>query len=218
MRYVFADCELDTQLFVVRSGTTQHPLRPKTLQVLLYLLEHRDRVVPKQELAERLWPDQFISDTVIENNILAARRAVGDSGRAQRIIQTLYGHGYRFIAPVTTADDREERPRPETLTPPVEEIHPGQTMERADGVQVQGTEGSPAIEAARRQLTVLFCDLVGSTVLSSQVDPEDYADIIGAYHTACAAVIERFEGHIAQYLGDGLLVYFGYPQAHEDDA
>jgi class 3 adenylate cyclase/tetratricopeptide (TPR) repeat protein len=65
---------------------------------------------------------------------------------------------------------------------------------------------------------VLFCDLVGSTFLSHQVDPEDYADIIRAYHVACAAVIERFEGHIAQYLGDGLLVYFGYPRAHEDDA
>jgi class 3 adenylate cyclase/tetratricopeptide (TPR) repeat protein len=74
------------------------------------------------------------------------------------------------------------------------------------------------VEATRRRLTVLFCDLVGSTVLAQQVDPEDYADIVRAYHAACAAVIERFEGHIAQYLGDGLLVYFGYPQAHEDDA
>ena len=218
MRYVFADCELDTQLCAVRRGTTQYPLRPKPLQVLLYLLEHRDRVVPKQELAEQLWPGQYISDTVIENSILAARRAVGDSGRAQRIIQTLHGHGYRFIVPVTATDDQEETPQPETLTPPVEEIHPAQMVERVNAAQVQNVTVSPAIEAARRQLTVLFCDLVGSTVLSSQADPEDYADIIGAYHTACAAVIERFEGHIAQYLGDGLLVYFGYPQAHEDDA
>lgn len=218
MRYVFADCELDTQLCVVRSGDTQRPLRPKPLQVLLYLLEHRDRVVPKQELAERLWPDQYISDTVIENSILAARRAVGDSGRAQRIIRTLHGHGYRLIAPVTLIDEQEEASRPEALTSPVEEKPPVPMLAGDGAAQVRSDASSPAIEAARRQLTVLFCDLVGSTELSSQVDPEEYADIIGAYHAACAAVIERYEGHIAQYLGDGLLVYFGYPQTHEDDA
>jgi class 3 adenylate cyclase len=73
-------------------------------------------------------------------------------------------------------------------------------------------------DAERRQLTVLFCDLVASTALASQLDPEDLRDVIRAYQAACAAVIQRFDGHIAQLLGDGLLVYFGYPQAHEDDA
>ena len=76
--------------------------------------------------------------------------------------------------------------------------------------------GSPAAE--RRQLTVLFCDLVGSTALSEQLDPEELRDIVRAYQAVCAEVIHRFDGHIAQYLGDGLLVYFGYPLAHEDDA
>jgi class 3 adenylate cyclase/uncharacterized protein (DUF433 family) len=72
--------------------------------------------------------------------------------------------------------------------------------------------------AERRQLTVLFCDLVDSTVLAGQLDPEDLREVIRAYQAACTTVIEPLEGHIAQYLGDGLLVYFGYPQAHEDDA
>ena len=75
-----------------------------------------------------------------------------------------------------------------------------------------------AAEAERRQLTVLFCDVVDSTVLASQLDPEDLRDVVRAYQQTCAEVIRRFDGHIAQYLGDGLLVYFGYPQAHEDDA
>ena len=78
--------------------------------------------------------------------------------------------------------------------------------------------GASVHEAERRQLTVLFCDLVGSTALAGQLDPEDWREVVRAYQTACAEVIWRFEGHIAQYLGDGLLVYFGYPQAHEDDA
>src|SRR5262249_14407684 len=73
-------------------------------------------------------------------------------------------------------------------------------------------------EAERRHLTVLFCDLVDSTPLVSQLDPEDWRDVVRAYQDTCAKVIARFDGHIAQYLGDGLLVYFGYPRAHEDDA
>ena len=70
----------------------------------------------------------------------------------------------------------------------------------------------------RRQLTVEFIDLVGSTTLSQQLDPEDYHARVVAYQTACQQVIARYEGHIAQYLGDGVLAYFGYPRAHEDDA
>src|SRR5262245_54530782 len=76
----------------------------------------------------------------------------------------------------------------------------------------------PSPDAERRQLTVLFCDVVDSTRLASQLDPEDLRAVVRAYQEACAKVIARYEGHIAQYLGDGLLVYFGYPLAHEDDA
>jgi class 3 adenylate cyclase len=72
--------------------------------------------------------------------------------------------------------------------------------------------------AERRQLTVMFCDLVGSTALSTQLDPEELREVIQAYRETCAAVIRRFEGYLAKYIGDGLLVYFGYPLAHEDDA
>jgi TOMM system kinase/cyclase fusion protein len=73
-------------------------------------------------------------------------------------------------------------------------------------------------DGERRQLTVMFIDLVGSTTLSQQLDPEDYHARVVAYQTACRQVIARYEGHIAQYLGDGVLVYFGYPTAHEEDA
>ena len=73
-------------------------------------------------------------------------------------------------------------------------------------------------DAERRQLTVLFCDLVDSTGLARQLDPEDLREVVRAYQETCAKVIARYDGHIAQYLGDGLLVYFGYPLAHEDDA
>jgi len=75
-----------------------------------------------------------------------------------------------------------------------------------------------AAEAERRQLTVMFCDLVGSTPLSTRLDPEDLREIVGAYHHCVTDTVGRFAGFVAKYMGDGVLVYFGYPEAHEDDA
>ena len=72
--------------------------------------------------------------------------------------------------------------------------------------------------AERRQLTVMFCDLVGSTAIASRLDPEDLREIIGAYHECVAETIGQYDGFVARYMGDGVLVYFGYPHAHEDDA
>src|SRR5262250_436623 len=77
--------------------------------------------------------------------------------------------------------------------------------------------GESAQVGERRQLTVMFCDLVGSTALASRLDPEDLREVIGAYHKCVAETIDRFDGFVAKYLGDGVLAYFGYPQAHEDD-
>jgi class 3 adenylate cyclase len=73
-------------------------------------------------------------------------------------------------------------------------------------------------DAERRQLTVMFCDLVGSTALSTRLDPEDLREVITAFQNRCREAIQRYQGFIARYMGDGMLVYFGYPQAHEDDA
>ena len=76
----------------------------------------------------------------------------------------------------------------------------------------------PHSSAERRQLTVMFCDLVNSTPLASQFDPEEWREVVRAYYETCEKVIARFDGHVGNYLGDGLLVYFGFPRAHEDDA
>ncbi len=75
-----------------------------------------------------------------------------------------------------------------------------------------------APEAERRQLTLMFCDLVGSTALSARLDPEDWRELLQKYQDVSSAAIRRFDGFVAKYQGDGILAYFGYPQAHEDDA
>src|SRR5499427_8329841 len=79
-------------------------------------------------------------------------------------------------------------------------------------------EPKPRDDAERRQLTVMFTDLVGSTALSTKLDPEDLRSVIVAYQKCVAQTVGRFGGFVARYMGDGALVYFGYPQAHEDDA
>src|SRR5271167_885791 len=89
---------------------------------------------------------------------------------------------------------------------------------RAAAVTTAPRDAPAQAEAERRQLTVMFCDLVGSTALSTRHDPEDLRELIGDYHRAVAETVGRFDGFVAKYMGDGVLIYFGYPQAHEDDA
>ncbi|MEM7253686.1 MAG: adenylate/guanylate cyclase domain-containing protein [Pseudomonadota bacterium] len=93
-------------------------------------------------------------------------------------------------------------------------------FQRAINAHVPAVNDSaqPPAHAERRHLTVMFCDLVGSTSLSAKLDPEEYREILVAYHQAAAAPLSQYDGYISRYMGDGLLIYFGYPSAHEDDA
>jgi class 3 adenylate cyclase/predicted ATPase len=139
--------------------------------------------------------DDDTLEALKDDLIYAKRLAVDEEGRV------LVWTGGMSSAPPTAS------PVPLPATP---DVSPAQGEAAAVG---------PATpDAERRQLTVMFCDLVDSTALSSQLDPEDYRDVVRAYQRVCTEVIQRYDGHIAQLLGDGLLVYFGYPQAHEDDA
>ena len=94
----------------------------------------------------------------------------------------------------------------------------GQRLAQAAGASAALTSGGSERAGERRYLTVMFCDLVGSTALSANLDPEDMRRVIQGYQARCLEVITAFDGTVAQYLGDGILAYFGYPAAHEDDA
>jgi class 3 adenylate cyclase len=95
---------------------------------------------------------------------------------------------------------------------------PTRDVARSAPSVISAPTSPPPIDAERRQLTVIFCDLVGSTALSAQLDPEDLREVIAAHHRAVTDVVGNLDGFIAKYMGDGVLIYFGYPQAHEDDA
>jgi class 3 adenylate cyclase len=90
------------------------------------------------------------------------------------------------------------------------------------GAEIYGTaamrESGPANEGERRQLTLMFCDLVGSTELAASADPEEVRDVMRVYQDVCAGMIARYDGYLAKFLGDGVLAYFGYPHAYEDAA
>src|SRR5262245_5570173 len=105
MRYAFANCVLDTQLYTLTRAGTSRPPRPKAFQVLVYLLTHRDPVVSREELCAQVWPGQFISETTLESCIKWTRQAIGDSGQAQQLIATRRGYGYRFIGAVEVCPD-----------------------------------------------------------------------------------------------------------------
>jgi DNA-binding winged helix-turn-helix (wHTH) protein len=98
MRYVFGDYEVDTQRNELRHGGILCPLESQVFQVLVYLVQHRDRVVSKAELLEYLWPQQYISETTLSQRLMLMCKAIDDSGPQQRVITTVPGRGYRFVA------------------------------------------------------------------------------------------------------------------------
>jgi DNA-binding winged helix-turn-helix (wHTH) protein len=114
MLYVFDNYELDPRLYELRCAGTPVPLEPLVFNVLVYLVQHHDRVVTKQDLFEHCWPDQFVGDAAVERCIRAARQAIGDTGKAQRAIRTLHGRGYCFVVPV---EHRLPLPAPVPLLP-----------------------------------------------------------------------------------------------------
>ena len=187
-------------------GATRLSLRKKDFAVLQVLVSCAGQLCAKEALLDSGWPATYVSDTVLKSCISRLRQVLGDAPRAPRYIETVHGRGYRWIAPISEMESPSLGPD----MPPVEAPAASNAPDRSPV--------PTAREAERRQLTVLFCDLVGSTALASQLDLEDYHEVVQAYSETCATVIARYDGHIAQYLGDGLLVYFGYPQAHEDDA
>jgi class 3 adenylate cyclase/predicted ATPase len=137
--------------------------------------------------------------------------------------------GLEQYEPAFRANEIDERVLPRLTTEDLKDLGVGLVGHRRrllDAIAALGartptvtvTPAAARSDAERRQLTVMFCDLVGSTELSARLDPEDLREVIAAYHRTVAEGVAQFDGFVAKYMGDGVLVYFGYPQAHEDDA
>jgi DNA-binding winged helix-turn-helix (wHTH) protein len=99
--YRFDGFELDTSLYELRLDGRRVPLEPRAFDVLLHLITHRDRIVAKEELLDTVWGDRFVTDAAVTTVLRAVRMAIGDAGREQRLIRTVYRRGYQFVGPVT---------------------------------------------------------------------------------------------------------------------
>jgi len=221
--YSFEDFSLDTARRELRRGGALIALQPQVFDLLEYAIRNRERVVSKDDLLAAVWKGRIVSESTLSTRINAARNAIGDSGEEQRLIRTAHGKGIRFVG---TVREEEETVGKLAAILAADVAGYSRLMGQAEAGSANFSEQAKApdagppdpILAERRQLTVMSCNLVDSTALASRLDPEDLHDLIVAYHRAIAAIVTQFEGFVAKHLGDGILIYFGYPCAHEDDA
>ena len=203
--YLFDGYSLDSDLRELRRGTDIVSVEPQVFDLLTFLIRNRGRVVSKDDLIAEVWNRRIVSDSTLSSRITAARHAVGDSGTQQRLIRTRARRGFRFVGSVQEQALRgdEADTKPILLAKPTEPEPLAST--RPDS-------------AERRQLTIMVCNVAETATLSARVDPEELRELIDKCHRCIRAVVERHGGYMARYTDDGVVVYFGYPQAHEDDA
>jgi predicted ATPase/class 3 adenylate cyclase/DNA-binding winged helix-turn-helix (wHTH) protein len=241
MRYLFGDYTLDTSRWELRRLGTFIRLRPKVFDVLLYLIAHRDRVISRQELLDHLWPRQFVGDTTLNSCIREARQAVGDTGQAQRLIQTLHGRGYRFVGAVAEAS--ESPPEGAMRASGSSEATAGVTTSRHASPAVsapadsgRAVDHSPVLRAQahawvenggtspgvldgeRKPVTILCCALADARGLAAQVGSEAMYRLMQGFFALAQRVVQRYAGTLTQRLSDGFVALFGAPVAHEDHA
>ena len=198
--FLFGDCRLDpARRELVRGGEVQ-AVEPQVLDLILDLIERRERIVTRNELLERIWQGRFVSEATLSSRIKMARRAIGDNGREQALIRTIHGRGFRFVGTVRLAENGEPAP-----TPPPEE-QPA----------AAGRVLTP--EAERRQLTIARCSLADAGLALGSLDAEEVDDFLERARALLVATFEARGGYVAQLYPAGVLVYFGWPRAQEDAA
>lgn len=200
MLYQFGDCIFDTTRDeLCRSGEVIHTT-PQALVVLRILLEYRDRVVSREELFEQCWPGSYVSEATLTSCLRRVPQAIGQTRTGSTLIKTLHRRGYRFVAEVIELAEDAQAPDA-VMLPPSSALTP-----------------DPIAVTEHRHLTVLSCTLSEAERLTHQLDLEDYYDLVQAFRVTALEILTPHEGQVAQHVDNGLLVYFGYSQAREDDA
>jgi len=197
MIYRFGDCEFNTHCHTLRHVDRLLRPRPKVLRVLIYLLEHAERVVTREELCAEVWPRHHISNATLESTLRAVRQAIGDNGRTPRLIQTIYGSGYRFVGAV--------------------EMHPDDEMPSSPGI-VQSSSLT-AIASGEQQLVTLLCgSLTNAMTLSTQAGLATFANVMRVVCEQAHTEVHRHGGTLLYVSGGSLMAMFGTALAETDHA
>jgi predicted ATPase/class 3 adenylate cyclase len=239
MIYVFGECELDTQRHMLCRDGQGIRLRRKAFQALAYLLAHHDRAISRQELCDEIWPQQFISDTALASTIKAVRQAIGDSGRGQQLILTVYGHGYRFVAaveehsdaPTGIEDEARLSPR-DTVSVPSHDTHDRALvppMQEAADEDARWTMDAAAVEMPLppdtltpagewKIVTVLCCGLAEALARLTLEEPDARYRRMHELYKLARDVVQGYGATLQPVVGECILVVFGAPVAQEDHA
>jgi predicted ATPase/class 3 adenylate cyclase len=221
MIYTFGECVLDTQLHVLSRAQQPVKLRPKAFEVLVYLLEHRDRIVTKHELCEQVWPNQFISEATLGSTVRAVRQAIGDTEETHQLIRTVHGYGYRCLAPVTvgTAPHAAAVPTvegrgvlmPALLVPEAETAGPP-TLQTIP-LSVSHPILSPG---ERKVVTILCCAPVIPAADHASDDLDALYNLMQSFYACVQDAVQQYGGTLQPPMGDRVLAMFGAPLAQED--
>jgi DNA-binding winged helix-turn-helix (wHTH) protein/class 3 adenylate cyclase/tetratricopeptide (TPR) repeat protein len=229
MGYYFADCVLETQCYLLRRAGQSIRLRPKVFQVLTYLLTHRDRVIPKQELSEQVWSAQAVSDATIENCVKAIRRAIGDTGQTQRLIETRYGQGYRFIAAVTTFPHGSVSPTGRAAGEGIARLPtPAHVCYHNLPITLEAVCRPPSPRplfeddahsvGEWKVVTIMCCAFIAPVGQGEPQCLETWTRRQHTLHELAHPEAQRYGGMVRPVGSDALLLVFGAPVAQEDHA
>ena len=191
-------------------------LRPKSFELLRYLVENSGRLVPKDELIKAVWPNVIVTDESLARCVSDVRLALHD--HEQQIVKTVPRRGYMLAALVSDAAPSQP------ANASASEFPGGAARDMAlypDTAAIRAAPYWPRRNpqpAERRPLTVMACEFAGLAALSARLDPEELRVAAAVCQKSCADIVEGYHGHVARYLDDGLLIYFGYPHAREHDA
>ena len=218
MLYLFENCSLDSDRRELRRAGTLVAVEPQVFDVLHNLIRNREHVVSKNALLADVWKGRVVSDATLSSRINSARSAVGDNGEQQRLIRTVHRRGFRFVGAVVEGTEAFADAAPQQREVVASGAPTAQGASELAPADKPVAELPPASHfgggAERRQMTVM---LVGATVPSARLDPEELYAMMSAHHRRVRDIVGSFGGYVAKHTADTLMVYFGYPQAQEDD-
>src|SRR5271165_688015 len=208
---------LDTEDGLLLRGREPVALGRRAIAVLRALVERPGALLSKDALIEAGWPGQSVEESNLTVQIAALRRVLSATPGGACWIETMPRRGYRFIGPVVTEAQKgvtAAPPQVEAVRDPAPPPTPQGDAERRQPLPIALAAAAPE----RRQLTIMQCAMSGPAFQSAQCDPEDLHRLLTAFHESSAAIIAEAGGGVAKLLNDGILAYFGYPQADEHQA